>query len=139
MPAPTVGIGLLGLGVVGTGVARVLAEKSARIADIVGCPVLLKRVLVRDTSKQRGCSLPPGTLTDRVEDILDNPDVDIVVELMGGRDAALDCILKSISLGKHVVTANKEVMARNGPDILTLAREKGVQVMFEASVGGGTP
>ena len=139
MPPKTVGIGLLGLGVVGTGVARVLAEKSSRIADLVGCPVLLRGALVRDTGKQRGYSLPSGTLTDRAEDILDNPHVDIVVELMGGRDAALDCIVRSISLGKHVVTANKEVMARNGPEILTLARDKGVQVMFEASVGGGTP
>ena len=139
MPAPTVGIGLLGLGVVGSGVARTLAEKADRIEDIVGCPVILRGVLVRDLGKQRDYSPPSVKLTDRIEEILDNPEVDIVVELMGGQDAALDCILKSISLGKHVVTANKEVMARNGPDILTLARKKGVQVMFEASVGGGTP
>lgn len=81
----------------------------------------------------------PRILTTNVEDILDNPRVDVVVEAMGGEAPALDYILRSISLGKQVVTANKEVMARHGPDILTLARKKGVQVLFEASVAGGTP
>ncbi|MDA1347737.1 MAG: homoserine dehydrogenase, partial [Chloroflexi bacterium] len=139
MPAPAVGIGLLGLGVVGSGVARILNEKRDRLDGMAGCPVRLEGVLVRDLEKDRDYLPSSGLITDRIEDILDNPKVNIVVELVGGQDAALDYILKSISLGKHVVTANKEVMARNGSDILTLARKKGVQVMFEASVGGGTP
>jgi homoserine dehydrogenase len=73
------------------------------------------------------------------DEVIGNPDVDIVVEVMGGGRPALDYILKSISLGKHVVTANKEVMARHGREILTLAARKGVRVLFEASVAGGTP
>ena len=134
-----IGIGMLGLGVVGSGVARVLSEKSAQLAGMVGCPVSLKGALVRDAAKPRPFQVPHGLLTEDIEAILNNPEVDIVVEVMGGQDPALDYILRSISLGKHLATANKEVMARHGPDILAMARKKGVHVQFEASVAGGTP
>ena len=136
---PSVGIGLLGMGVVGGGVAKILSEKSKQLGGLTGCPVTLEGVLVRDPNKRRLHIVPPELLTTNVEDILNNSRVDVVVEVMGGHDPALDYILKGISLGKHVVTANKEVMAQNGPDILTMARKKGVQVLFEASVAGGTP
>ena len=139
MGKSSVGIGLLGMGVVGGGVARVLTEKGQHLAGLIGSPISLEGVLVRDLTKPRSFDPPPGLVTNDVQDILNNPSVDIVVEVMGGQDPALDCVLKSISLGKHVVTANKEVMAQYGPDILTLARKKGVQVLFEASVAGGTP
>jgi homoserine dehydrogenase len=134
-----VGIGLLGMGVVGSGVARFLSDKGRQLADMVGCPVSLKGILVRDPARKRPYQAPPGLLTADVDTILNDPQVDVVVEVMGGQNPALDYILKAISLGKHVVTANKEVMARHGPDILTMARKKGVHVMFEASVAGGTP
>ena len=135
----SIGIGLLGMGVVGGGVARTLSEKGNKLGRLIGAPVTLEGVLVRDPTKSRSFDPPSHLVTTTVEGILGNPQVDIVVEVMGGRDPALDYILKSISLGKHVVTANKEVMAQHGPDILTLARKKGVQVLFEASVAGGTP
>ena len=135
----SIGIGLLGLGVVGSGVASILDQKRDQIGDLIGCSAELKGVLVRDESKLRSVQIPPGTLTSDVGDIFDNPDIDIVVELMGGQDPALDYILKSIEQGRHIVTANKEVMARHGPDILTSARKRNVQVLFEASVAGGTP
>ena len=134
-----IGIGMLGMGVVGTGVARVLLEKSDQFEAMAGRPALLKRILVRDPAKERAYEVPSGLLTTDVETVLGDPTVDIVVEAMGGQDPALDYIMKAISVGKHVVTANKEVMARQGPDILTLARKKGVSVRFEASVAGGTP
>ncbi len=127
------------MGVVGGGVASTLIEKRAYLTEMVGCPIDLRRVLVRDTTKSRSAELPPGTLTTDPDDILSDPDVDVIVEVMGGQDPALDHILKGISVGKHIVTANKEVMARHGPDILTMARRKGVQVLFEAAVAGGTP
>ena len=139
MSRDTIGIALLGMGVVGGGVADVITRKSAHLTDMVGCPIELKGALVRDVSKPRATELPPGVMTTDVEDILSNPEVDVVVEVMGGQDPAFDYILKSISLGKHIVTANKEVMARHGPDILTLSRKKGVQTLFEAAVAGGTP
>ncbi|MCI0440033.1 MAG: homoserine dehydrogenase [Chloroflexi bacterium] len=135
----SVGVGLLGMGVVGGGVATVLSEKQKRLSELIGGPVTIEGVLVRDLGKPRTYALPPKLFTTNIEDILNNPRVSVIVEVMGGQDPALDFILKSISLGKHIVTANKEVMARHGPDILTLARKKGVQVLFEASVAGGTP
>ncbi len=135
----SVGIGLLGMGVVGGGVASVVADKGAQLAKMIGAPVNLHGALVRDLSRQRAATIPDGALTTSADDILGNPAVDIVIEVMGGEQPALDYILKSISLGKHVVTANKEVMAKHGAKILTQARENGVQVLFEASVAGGTP
>ena len=135
----SVGIGLLGMGVVGGGVASVVTDKSAQLKKMIGAPVNLHGALVRDLSRQRAATLPDGALTTSADDVLNNPAVDIVVEVMGGEQPALDYILKSISLGKHVVTANKEVMAKHGAKILTQAREHGVQVLFEASVAGGTP
>ena len=135
----SVGIGLLGMGVVGGGVASVITDKGAQLKKMVGAPIELHGALVRDLSRQRAATLPEGALTTSADDILGNSAVDIVVEVMGGEQPALDYILKSISLGKHVVTANKEVMAKHGAKILTQARKRGVQVLFEASVAGGTP
>ena len=127
------------MGVVGGGVASVVTDKGAQLAKMIGAPVNLHGALVRDLSRQRAATIPDGALTTSADDILGNPAVDIVIEVMGGEQPALDYILKSISLGKHVVTANKEVMAKHGAKILTQARENGVQVLFEASVAGGTP
>lgn len=127
------------MGVVGSGVARVLMQKSRHIAQQAGASVAIQGILVRNLSKPRAFEVPRHLLTSNAEDIIGNPAVDIVVEVMGGEEPALDYIFKSISLGKHVVTANKQVMAKHGPDILTLARKKGVQLLFEASVAGGIP
>ncbi len=128
---------MLGCGVVGTGVARALISKSESISRRVGRLVRLQRVLVRDLTKRR--DLPDLPYTTRPQDILHDPDIHIVVEVMGGEEPAYQYILEAIANGKHVVTANKEVMAKHGPQILRLAAEKGVDVSFEASVGGGIP
>lgn len=130
-------IGLLGLGVVGSAVAKALLEKSEMIAGRVGCPVRLERVLVRRAGRER--SVPPHLLTLDPSTILDNPEIDIVIEVMGGEKPAHDFILRAIQQGKQVVTANKEVMAKFGPEIMDLAGSRGVDVAFEASVGGGIP
>ena len=135
----SIGIGMLGMGVVGSGVARALTEKSEHLAAQIGRPVSLMGILVRDPAKRRPYTVPAHLLTTDPETILSNPKIDVVVEIMGGQEPALEYITKSISQGKHVATANKEVMARHGPDILTQARKQGVHVMFEASVAGGTP
>ena len=139
MGKSSVGVGLLGMGVVGGGVAEYLSTKEREVRDLTGCSVSLEGVLVRDAGKSRPYMPSPGLITTDPRSVINNPNVDIVVEVMGGQDPALDYILESISLGKHVVTANKEVMARHGPDILTKAQSNGVQVLFEASVAGGTP
>ena len=136
---PAVQIGLLGLGVVGGGVAHVLEEKLGHLASLAGREILLKRALVRDASKTRDVAVQPEVLTTNPGDVLDDAAIDVVVEVMGGRVPAREYILRAIASGKHVVTANKEVMANSGPEILAAASERGVRVLFEASVGGGTP
>ncbi len=134
-----INVGLMGLGVVGGGVASALLRDPSPVAARVGCPVNLRRTLVRDISRHRDVELPPGILTTNAEDILDDPDIDILVEVMGGSDPATDYFRRAISAGKHVVTANKEVMAKDGAELMSLARANRVSLLFEASVGGGIP
>jgi len=134
-----INVGLMGLGVVGTGVAATLLRKNSPVSDVTGRSVMLKKVLVRDLSRPRDIDLPPGLLTADAEDILADPDIHIVVEVMGGTDPAESYLKQALSAGKHVVTANKEVMAKSGPELLALARENRANLLFEASVGGGIP
>jgi homoserine dehydrogenase len=134
---PEVNVGLLGLGVVGGAVAKALMEKSEVIATRVGCPVRLKRALVRQSGRDR--AVPASLVTYDPAEVLEDPEIDIVVEVMGGETPAHEYALRAIRQGKQVVTANKELMAKHGPEILAAASEKGVDVAFEASVGGGIP
>jgi len=133
-----VNVVLLGLGVVGGGVARALSERAETYSSRIGATLNLRRVLVRDPEKERPVRIDPALLTTRPEEALSG-DVDIVVELMGGEHPAYELIKDSLSRGRYVVTANKEVMAKHGPELLGLAAEKGVDVLYEASVGGGIP
>ncbi len=139
MAPAVINVGLMGLGVVGTGVAATLLRETAPLSDVTGRPVKLKKVLVRDFSRPRDIDLPSGLLTTNAEDILSDPDIHILVEVMGGTDPAEGYLKQGLSAGKHVVTANKEVMAKSGPELLALARANGVNLLFEASVGGGIP
>jgi homoserine dehydrogenase len=132
-----VGVGLLGFGVVGGGVARTLREKTETIARRVGQPVELRGVLVRDPSRQR--DVEGIQVTTEPADVLNDPDVQIVAEMMGGEEPAFQYIMRAIENGKHVVTANKEVMAKHGPSIVAAAAARGLDVAYEASVGGGIP
>ena len=134
-----IGVGLLGMGVVGGAVVRVISEKSDHITNLANASVDILGVLVRDLEKKRSFDIPFNKFVSSVDDILDNDDIDIVVELMGGEHPALEYILGALSKGKHVVTANKEVISKHGPKIFDVAREKNVRVLFEASVAGGTP
>ena len=130
-------VGLLGLGTVGAGVAQALESKADSIARRVGRPVVLRRALVRDLQRPR--SVEAARLTTNAGDVLDDPAIDIIVEVLGGEEPAYGCMLAAIERGKHVVTANKEVMAKHGPEVLTRAAARGLDVAFEASVGGGIP
>ena len=133
----TIGIGLLGLGTVGAGVAGILATPDGR-HPLVG-ELALKRVAVRDLNRPRPVELAPELLTTDPEAVVDDPAVDIVVEVMGGLEPARSLILRAIHAGKPVVTANKAVIARYGEEIAAAAAEKGVYVLIEAAVGGGIP
>jgi homoserine dehydrogenase len=134
-----VGIGLLGLGTVGSGVAEVLATKADSLAEQAGLSLILKKVLVRDTNKRRPAKLSPKLLTTHPEEVLSHPGVDIVIELIGGEHPATEYIERAIASGKHVVTANKEVMAKHGYKLFSLARKHNVDLRYEASVGSGIP
>ena len=131
-------IGLLGSGTVGTGVVRVLKENGADIAKKAGAAVVVKKVLVRDVGKKRQY-LEDVELTDDAQEIIGDPEIDIVVELMGGLHPAFEYMLDALKNGKHVVTANKDVVAQMGHELLDMAEAKGVDFRFEASVGGGIP
>jgi homoserine dehydrogenase len=133
----TIGIGLLGLGTVGAGVAGILATPQGR-HPLVG-ELALRRVAVRDLNRPRPVELPAELLTTSPEAVVDDPCVDIVVEVMGGLEPARSLILRAIHAGKPVVTANKAVIARYGEEIAAAAAAKGVYVLIEAAVGGGIP
>ena len=133
----TIGIGLLGLGTVGAGVAAILTSPEGRHPLV--SQLALKRVAVRDLSRPRPVELPEAILCTDPEAVIDDPAVDIVVEVMGGLEPARSLILRAIAAGKPVVTANKAVIARYGEEIAAAAAEKGVYVLIEAAVGGGIP
>jgi len=139
MTKKDIGIGLLGLGVVGSGVAKVLLNKADSLAKPLGASLALKKVLVRDVNKQRSIKLEPHQLTTRPEEVLAIPEVDIVIEVIGGEYPATEYIKQAILHDKHVVTANKEVIAKHGYELLSLAKEHNVDLRYEASVGSGIP
>jgi len=134
-----IGVGLVGFGTVGIGVAKILLGNRALIQRRVGVPVELVRVVDLDITRDRGVSLPPGMLTTDVGQILDDPSIDIVLELIGGYDAAKRVILDAMARGKQVVTANKALLAVHGEEIFEAAARRRVDLGFEASVGGGIP
>jgi len=133
------GVGLLGLGNVGCAVAETLLKGRDGPAEAAGVPVRLRGAVVRDLTKERSVSLPDGALSMDPLHVLDDRSVDIVVEVMGGEDPAFDYICRALCAGKHVVTANKEVLSKRGGELLALAAENGVSLAYEASVGGGIP
>jgi len=141
MKKKSIGVGLMGLGVVGGGVARVLTQKAEVLAKQVGCPLVLKRVkvlevdLARPQAKEMGLHL----FTTDADEFFAEPGVDIVVEAIGGEKPALDYLKQAISGGKHVVTSNKEVIAKHGAELFALAQQHGVGLRYEASAGGGIP
>ena len=130
----SIGVGLMGLGTVGGGVAKALSDKDRVVAEAVGCPVVLRKIL-----EQRPVAVEPRLLTKDVREILTDPEIDIVIEVLGGEHPAVDYIKEALLSGKHVVTANKEVIAKHGAELQAMAKDKGLALQFEASVGGGIP
>ncbi|MDI3317123.1 MAG: homoserine dehydrogenase [Bacillota bacterium] len=137
--AETLNVALLGFGNVGSSVWQLTEERSRRLAWAAGRPIRIRRALVRDPAKPRAVTPPAGLLTADPEEVLDDPAVEAVVELMGGLDPAGTYVRRALASGRSVVTANKELIAEQGPELLRLAREHGAQLRFEASVGAGIP
>lgn len=133
-----ISVGLIGFGTVGTGVVKILLRKK-EIERRAGFPIILSRVADIDIKRDRGIALPPGVLTRDAGAVINDPEIDIVVELIGGTHPALEFILEAIKKGKHVVTANKALLATKGHKIFTAAEKKGVDIGFEAAVAGSIP
>lgn len=134
----TVKIGLLGLGVVGSAVAKAIIDGRG-MAERSGVKLELSRVAVRDLSKQRAVDLPASMLTTDPSEVVGDPEIEIVIELIGGENPAFELITAALSSGKHVVSANKEVLAKRGDELLATASASETKLVYEASVGGGIP
>jgi len=135
----TLNVGLIGLGTVGSRVAERMLTWQAQLARRAGVELCLRRVLVRDVDKPRMVEIGRELLTADAAQLLDDPSIQVVVEVAGGDEPMRSYLERAIASGKHVVTANKVVMANHGPELLSLAAEKNVDVYFEAAVGGGIP
>ncbi|MFT8314971.1 MAG: homoserine dehydrogenase [Clostridium sp.] len=132
-------IALLGLGNVGKGVWEIFKNNTEEIIRRSGCEIEITKILVKDVNKDRGIDVPKEVLTDNIEEILNDNSIQIIVELMGGVDPAADYILRAIKNKKHVVTANKQLIAIQGKELLDLAKKEGVLFYYEGSVAGGIP
>jgi len=133
-------VGLIGFGNIGAGVVKLLQENADVIRGKVGRGIVLKRIVDRNIAADRGVAVDPACLmTTDVNDIFDDPDISVVIELVGGYEPAKSFVLKAIENGKHVVTANKALLALHGEEIFAAAAANNVEVQFEAAVGGGIP
>jgi homoserine dehydrogenase len=132
-------VGVIGFGTVGSGTVKVILGNKDLLRWRLGFDLELKHIADKDTERDRGIALPEGMLVPDAAAVLEDPDIDIIVELIGGMDTAKDVILKALRNKKHVVTANKALLAVHGNEIFSEAARQGVQVGFEASVAGGIP
>jgi len=139
MDKQTVKLGLMGFGTVGTGVVRIIQAHQEDLQKQTGLGIEIKRILVQDAEKTRSIPSMNSVLTTNASDLLDDPEIDVIVEVIGGISPAREYILAALERGKHVVTANKDLMALHGGVILQKAQEKGCDVYYEASVAGGIP
>ena len=141
MKKQSIGIGLMGLGVIAGQVAKVLIDKADVLAEQVGCPLVLRKVKVlpQDLSRPQAQAMDSQLFTTDADEFFATPGIDIVVEAIGGESPAVEYLSRALSAGKHVVTSNKEVIAKHGVELLTLAQQHGVGLHYEAAVGGGIP
>ncbi len=135
----TIQIGLIGYGTIGAGVVKILSDSAALIEQRLGVKVRVAKIADLDIETDRGVKLEPGCLTTDVNDVLEHPDISMVVELIGGYEPARTFLLKAIDSGKHAVTANKALLAKHGDEIFAAVDAKGVSLGFEGAVGGAIP
>ncbi|NLN38549.1 MAG: homoserine dehydrogenase, partial [Smithella sp.] len=134
-----ISIGLIGMGNIGTGVVKLLRQNEKLIAERLGAKLVLKKIADINLKAARELKLPKSMLTLNAKDVIDDPEISVVIELVGGYEPARTFVLESIRNGKHVITANKAMLATYGNQIFTAAQKKGVDIGFEASVGGTIP
>ncbi len=132
-------IGLIGFGTIGAGVVKILAENADVIRQRLGATLEVGKIADLDITTDRGVQVPKGVLTTDADAVLDDPEIEIIIELIGGYEPARSFVLKALQNGKHVVTANKALLAKHGEEIFSAADEKGLGIGFEAAVGGAIP
>jgi homoserine dehydrogenase len=132
-------VGMIGFGTIGAGVAKILAGNDEILMQRLGAAVELVKVADLDITTDRGVKLAPDVLTTSADEVINHPDIDVVIELIGGYEPARKFLLQAIDQGKHVVTANKALLAKHGDEIFLAASEKGLSIGFEASIGGAIP
>lgn len=134
-----VNVALLGLGTVGQGVIKILQSNEKQWLKKCNAEIKIKKVLVKNTHKEREVKLPPGVITSDWQEIVNDPEINVIIELMGGIEPARTYILEGLKQGKHIVTANKDLLAEHGEEIFSTCQEVNRDLYFEASVGGGIP
>ncbi|MFB5267307.1 homoserine dehydrogenase [Paenibacillus enshidis] len=132
-------VGLLGLGTVGTGVVRIVEGNQEDLSSQVGSPIVVEKIAVKSVEKARSVEVDPSRLTGDPWDVINDPEIDVIIEVMGGVEQTKAYLLQALENGKHIVTANKDLMALHGAEILAKAQEKQCDVFYEASVAGGIP
>lgn len=132
-------VGLLGFGTVGTGVVRIIENHQEDLLNQIGSSIEIEKILVSNLNKKRSIDVDTKKLTDDPWEVIRDPEIDIIIEVMGGTTDTKDYLVEALNLGKHVVTANKDLMALYGTEILELAQRNGCDVYYEASVAGGIP
>ena len=134
-----INIGLIGFGNVGAGVIKILRERKSLLSEKIGLDIDITKICDQDITSKRNVSVDKNLLTREVKEIIDDPKIDILVELIGGIHPAKELILEALKKGKHVVTANKALLASCGQELFTEALDRGKSIYFEASVGAGIP
>lgn len=132
-------VGMLGLGTVGTGVVRIIEGHQEDLQRRIGVPVEIKKICVQNIDKKRSITIEASKLTTDAEEVINDPEIDLIIEVMGGVEHTKKHLLAALAQGKHIVTANKDLMALHGQEILKVAVEKQCDVLYEASVAGGIP
>ena len=132
-------VGLLGLGTVGSGVVQIIQNYQTNLFYRTGFLIEIEKILVQNCSKERSVSVEERILTTDPSEILENQEIDVIIEVMGGIDPAYHCIREALRRGKHVVTANKDLIALYGNELVTFAAEHSCDLFYEASVAGGIP
>ncbi|WMT40114.1 homoserine dehydrogenase [Paenibacillus sp. D2_2] len=135
----SVKVGLLGLGTVGTGVVRIVEGHQEDLSSQVGSPIVIEKVAVKNIEKTRSVDIERSKLTEDPWEVIHDPEIDVIIEVMGGVEQTKEYILEALNRGKHIVTANKDLMALYGAEIMAVAREKQCDIFYEASVAGGIP
>ena len=134
-----IAVGLIGFGTVGAGVVKILREKKSFLSEKIGVEIEVRKICDKDTTTKRPVTVDAGALTKNVHEVIDNPQIDVVVELIGGIHPAKEFITGALNKGKNVVTANKALLSQEGAELFALAADRGKGIYFEASVGAGIP